>query len=105
MVAPTKQWEVSLVYSCFQIPQDLEGTAFLTVKYLNLMLFILSWSVGPSLYPVHFQDTKQFVSAKDVLKKEPVSDVIALKESMKYFDADFFNDSKVYMDYFFISFT
>ncbi|WVZ51399.1 hypothetical protein U9M48_002550 [Paspalum notatum var. saurae] len=39
--------------------------------------------------------TEQFVSAKDVLKKEPVSDVIALKDSMKYFDADFFNDSKL----------
>ncbi|XP_051178075.1 uncharacterized protein [Lolium perenne] len=32
---------------------------------------------------------------KDVLKQEPGSGVIALKEAMKYFDADFFNDSKL----------
>ncbi|OEL18403.1 Glutamyl-tRNA(Gln) amidotransferase subunit A [Dichanthelium oligosanthes] len=38
-------------------------------------------------------DTKGVVS--EVLKKEPVSDVIALKDSMKYFDANFFNDSKL----------
>jgi hypothetical protein len=40
---------------------------------------------------VHFQGTE----VKDVLKQEPGSSVIALKDSMKYFDADFFNDSKV----------
>ncbi|AQK57606.1 Glutamyl-tRNA(Gln) amidotransferase subunit A [Zea mays] len=40
-------------------------------------------------------DTKPFISAKDALKKEPISDVIALKDSMKYFDAEFFNDSKL----------
>nr|CAB3491690.1 unnamed protein product [Digitaria exilis] len=40
-------------------------------------------------------DTKGVVSATEVLKKEPVSDVIALKDSMKYFDANFFNDSKL----------
>ncbi|KAM0860202.1 hypothetical protein ACQ4PT_046671 [Festuca glaucescens] len=33
---------------------------------------------------------------KDVLKQEPGSGVIALKEAMKYFDADFFNDSKLH---------
>lgn len=38
---------------------------------------------------------KDAISAKYVLRKDPVNDVIALKESMKYFDADFFNDSKV----------
>ncbi|CAL4992877.1 unnamed protein product [Urochloa decumbens] len=38
-------------------------------------------------------DTKGVL--KEVLKKEPVSDVIALKDSMKYFDANFFNDSKL----------
>nr|CAB3489937.1 unnamed protein product [Digitaria exilis] len=40
-------------------------------------------------------DTKGVLSATEVLKKEPVSDVIALKDSMKYFDANFFNDSKL----------
>ncbi|KAK8447778.1 hypothetical protein SEVIR_8G151300v4 [Setaria viridis] len=40
-------------------------------------------------------DTKGVVSATEVLKKEPVSDVIALKDSMKYFDANFFSDSKL----------
>ncbi|EEC68301.1 hypothetical protein OsI_36370 [Oryza sativa Indica Group] len=40
-------------------------------------------------------DTKEAVSAKDVSRKEPISGVIALKASMKYFDADFFNDSKL----------
>ncbi|XBI29873.1 hypothetical protein VPH35_053753 [Triticum aestivum] len=35
------------------------------------------------------------ISAKDISRKEPVGGVIALKESMKYFDADFFNDSKL----------
>uniref|UniRef100_A0ACD5XML4 Uncharacterized protein n=1 Tax=Avena sativa TaxID=4498 RepID=A0ACD5XML4_AVESA len=39
--------------------------------------------------------TEDVSSAKDVLKQEPVSGVIALKESMKYFDADFFNDTKL----------
>lgn len=33
---------------------------------------------------------------KDVLKQEPGSGVVALKEAMKYFDADFFNDSKLH---------
>lgn len=42
-----------------------------------------------------WKDTKPFISAKDALKKEPISDVIALKDSMKYFDAEFFNDSKL----------
>ncbi|CAM0874637.1 unnamed protein product [Alopecurus aequalis] len=32
---------------------------------------------------------------KDVSKQESLGGVIALKESMKYFDADFFNDSKL----------
>ncbi|KAM3352332.1 hypothetical protein ACQJBY_023901 [Aegilops geniculata] len=40
-------------------------------------------------------DTKDAISAKDISGKEPVGGVIALKESMKYFDADFFNDSKL----------
>uniref|UniRef100_A0A0D9XSP9 Amidase domain-containing protein n=1 Tax=Leersia perrieri TaxID=77586 RepID=A0A0D9XSP9_9ORYZ len=40
-------------------------------------------------------ETKEAVSPKDVLTKEPISGVIALKGSMKYFDADFFNDSKL----------
>ncbi|XP_044977845.1 putative amidase AmiD isoform X2 [Hordeum vulgare subsp. vulgare] len=40
-------------------------------------------------------DTKDVISAKDISRKEPVSGVIALKESMKFFDADFFNDSKL----------
>ncbi|KAF7024417.1 hypothetical protein CFC21_036779 [Triticum aestivum] len=35
------------------------------------------------------------IPAKDISRKEPVGGVIALKESMKYFDADFFNDSKL----------
>jgi hypothetical protein len=48
-----------------------------------------------TILPVHLQDTKGVISATEVLKKEPVSDVIALKDSMKYFDADFFSDSKV----------
>ncbi|KAF7038398.1 hypothetical protein CFC21_048588 [Triticum aestivum] len=39
--------------------------------------------------------TKDAISAKDISRKEPVGGVIALKESMKYFDADFFNDSKL----------
>ncbi|XP_073366951.1 uncharacterized protein [Aegilops tauschii subsp. strangulata] len=38
---------------------------------------------------------KDAISAKDISRKEPVGGVIALKESMKYFDADFFNDSKL----------
>ncbi|XP_047092608.1 putative amidase AmiD [Lolium rigidum] len=33
---------------------------------------------------------------KDVSKQEPGSGVVALKEAMKYFDADFFNDSKLH---------
>uniref|UniRef100_A0A453FUD6 Amidase domain-containing protein n=1 Tax=Aegilops tauschii subsp. strangulata TaxID=200361 RepID=A0A453FUD6_AEGTS len=41
------------------------------------------------------QGTKDAISAKDISRKEPVGGVIALKESMKYFDADFFNDSKL----------
>lgn len=44
---------------------------------------------------IHFQDTKGVVSTQDILKKESISGVIALKESMKFFDANFFNDSKV----------
>ncbi|EMS51195.1 Glutamyl-tRNA(Gln) amidotransferase subunit A [Triticum urartu] len=40
-------------------------------------------------------DTKDAIPAKDISTKEPVGGVIALKESMKYFDADFFNDSKL----------
>ncbi|VAH65529.1 unnamed protein product [Triticum turgidum subsp. durum] len=40
-------------------------------------------------------DTKDAIPAKDISRKEPVGGVIALKESMKYFDADFFNDSKL----------
>uniref|UniRef100_A0A0A9CUZ1 Amidase domain-containing protein n=1 Tax=Arundo donax TaxID=35708 RepID=A0A0A9CUZ1_ARUDO len=48
-----------------------------------------------SKYNKIWKDTKGVVSAQDILKKQPVSDVIALKESMKYFDADFFNDSKL----------
>ncbi|VAH65521.1 unnamed protein product [Triticum turgidum subsp. durum] len=39
--------------------------------------------------------TKDAIPAKDISRKEPVGGVIALKESMKYFDADFFNDSKL----------
>lgn len=50
---------------------------------------------GPIDLPLYFQDTKDAISAKDISRKEPVDGVIALKESMKYFDADFFNDSKV----------
>lgn len=51
------------------------------------------------------QDTKGAVSAREAVKKEPVSDVIALKDSMKYFDANFFNDSKVNLNCsFFIAF-
>ncbi|CAL4987723.1 unnamed protein product [Urochloa decumbens] len=46
-----------------------------------------------SKYHKIWKDTKGAV--KKVLKKEPVSDVIALKDSMKYFDANFFNDSKL----------
>ncbi|XP_037414630.1 glutamyl-tRNA(Gln) amidotransferase subunit A-like isoform X2 [Triticum dicoccoides] len=38
---------------------------------------------------------KDAISAKDISRKELVGGVIALKESMKYFDADFFNDSKL----------
>ncbi|PNT63534.1 hypothetical protein BRADI_4g17052v3 [Brachypodium distachyon] len=48
-----------------------------------------------SRYHKIWKDTKDVISAKDVLRKEPVSSVIALKESMKYFDADFFDDSKL----------
>ncbi|XP_062183107.1 uncharacterized protein LOC133887178 isoform X2 [Phragmites australis] len=48
-----------------------------------------------SKYHKIWKDTKGVVSAQDVSKKKPVSDVIALKESMKYFDANFFNDSKL----------
>ncbi|GJN25450.1 hypothetical protein PR202_gb13277 [Eleusine coracana subsp. coracana] len=44
---------------------------------------------------VYFQDAKGVVSAQEILKKEPISSVIALKESMKFFDANFFNDSKL----------
>ncbi|KAK3119041.1 hypothetical protein QOZ80_9BG0712750 [Eleusine coracana subsp. coracana] len=40
-------------------------------------------------------DAKGVVSAQEILKKEPISSVIALKESMKFFDANFFNDSKL----------
>jgi len=97
MVAPAKQWEVSFIYSCFQIPQDLEGMTFSTVKNFNLLLLVYPvldcWTIL-FLY-VHLQDTKGVISATEVLKKEPVSDVIALKDSLKYFDADFFNDSKL----------
>ena len=97
MVAPAKQWEVSFIYSCFQIPQDLEGMTFSTVKNFNLLLLVYPvldcWTI--LFLSVHLQDTKGVISATEVLKKEPVSDAIALKDSMKYFDADFFNDSKV----------
>jgi hypothetical protein len=48
-----------------------------------------------SKYHKIWKDTKEAVSAKDVSRKEPITGVIALKASMKYFDADFFNDSKV----------
>ncbi|XP_040384486.1 glutamyl-tRNA(Gln) amidotransferase subunit A [Oryza brachyantha] len=48
-----------------------------------------------SKYHKIWKDTKEAVSAKDVFRKEPISGVIALKGSMKYFDADFFNDSKL----------
>nr|TKW01047.1 hypothetical protein SEVIR_8G151300v2 [Setaria viridis] len=48
-----------------------------------------------SRYHKIWKDTKGVVSATEVLKKEPVSDVIALKDSMKYFDANFFSDSKL----------
>jgi len=97
MVAPAKQWEVSFIYSCFQIPQDLEGMTFSTVKNFNLLLLVYPvldcWTIL-FLY-VHLQDSKGVISETEVLKKEPVSDVIALKDSLKYFDADFFNDSKL----------
>jgi hypothetical protein len=43
---------------------------------------------------------KGVVSAQNILKKEPVSSVVALKESMKFFDANFFNDSKVKLEYY-----
>ncbi|VAH65522.1 unnamed protein product [Triticum turgidum subsp. durum] len=45
--------------------------------------------------PQDLEDTKDAIPAKDISRKEPVGGVIALKESMKYFDADFFNDSKL----------
>lgn len=48
-----------------------------------------------SKYHKIWKDTKDAISAKDISRKEPVDGVIALKESMKYFDADFFNDSKL----------
>lgn len=48
-----------------------------------------------SKYHKIWKDAKEVVYAKDVSRKEPVSGVIALKDSMKYLDADFFNDSKL----------
>ncbi|KAM3333436.1 hypothetical protein ACQJBY_028495 [Aegilops geniculata] len=48
-----------------------------------------------SKYHKIWKDTKDAISAKDISRKELVGGVIALKESMKYFDADFFNDSKL----------
>ncbi|XP_048565009.1 glutamyl-tRNA(Gln) amidotransferase subunit A isoform X1 [Triticum urartu] len=48
-----------------------------------------------SKYHKIWKDTKDAIPAKDISTKEPVGGVIALKESMKYFDADFFNDSKL----------
>ena len=81
----------------FPNTQDLEGMTFSTVKNFNLLLLVYPvldcWTIL-FLY-VHLQDTKGVISETEVLKKEPVSDVIALKDSLKYFDADFFNDSKV----------
>ncbi|TVU24677.1 hypothetical protein EJB05_27128, partial [Eragrostis curvula] len=50
---------------------------------------------GEVIRSVTSMGTKGAVSAQDILKKEPASGVIALKESMKFFDANFFNDSKL----------
>jgi hypothetical protein len=59
--------------------------------------FFYFWPLSRSVY---FQDMKGVVSAQNILKKEPVSSVVALKESMKFFDANFFNDSKVKLEYY-----
>lgn len=91
MVTLANLWEEPFIYSCFQIPQDLEGKIALLLIF---SLFSLRQFFFSNL-SVHFQDTKEAVSAKDVSRKEPITGVIALKASMKYFDADFFNDSKV----------
>ncbi|KAG8089934.1 hypothetical protein GUJ93_ZPchr0011g28365 [Zizania palustris] len=48
-----------------------------------------------SKYHKIWKETKEAVSANDVSRQETISGVIALKGSMKYFDADFFNDSKL----------
>ncbi|KAF0897082.1 hypothetical protein E2562_033632 [Oryza meyeriana var. granulata] len=50
---------------------------------------------GGGVASITWMDTKDAVPAKDVFRKEPISGAIALKGSMKYFDADFFNDSKL----------
>ncbi|TVU24670.1 hypothetical protein EJB05_27121 [Eragrostis curvula] len=50
---------------------------------------------GEVIRSVTTMGTKGAVSAQDILKTEPISGVIALKESMKFFDANFFNDSKL----------
>ncbi|VAH65525.1 unnamed protein product [Triticum turgidum subsp. durum] len=50
---------------------------------------------GGGLASVTGSIMKDAIPAKDISRKEPVGGVIALKESMKYFDADFFNDSKL----------
>jgi hypothetical protein len=89
MVTVRNEWEELLIYSLIQIPQDLEGRNFCTVKFGFTVPKI--WIIGLIRLDVHFQGTE----VKDVLKQEPGSGVIALKEAMKYFDADFFNDSKV----------
>lgn len=38
VVTLANEWEESLIYSCFQIPQDLEGMDFSTVKFSNVLL-------------------------------------------------------------------
>ncbi|KAG8089930.1 hypothetical protein GUJ93_ZPchr0011g28365 [Zizania palustris] len=65
------------------------------------LLVLLSFAVPetaaapPRTSSIVGMETKEAVSANDVSRQETISGVIALKGSMKYFDADFFNDSKL----------
>jgi hypothetical protein len=72
------------------------GPSF-SVNFVLQPVFFYFWPLSRSVY---FQDMKGVVSAQNILKKEPVSSVVALKESMKFFDANFFNDSKVKLEYY-----
>ena len=62
MVILANEWEESFIYPCFQIPQDLEGMDFSTVKFSNdLLNFLL---LGLSIYLYIFRTRRMLFLQK-----------------------------------------